>query len=153
MSLPAELTEAVVNPTATEPANKDAVTVFTNQQGVWNDYAGIYEKPPGRKWNGRFWEKVAVKRKAQRSSSISGDTKKSRTKRTREDSGDENHQEKAESRKRKNPSKSTVDTERKTVAQVGAVRQQTVSNENHPKWCRRPLQFAVPCRAPVLRLP
>eukprot|EP00644_Phytophthora_capsici_P018669 jgi/Phyca11/21815/fgenesh1_pg.PHYCAscaffold_129_\ len=61
----------------------------------------------------------------ERSSSISGDTKKSRTKRTREDSGDENHQEKAESRKRKNQSKSTVDTERKTVAQVGAVRQQT----------------------------
>ncbi|OWY97295.1 hypothetical protein PHMEG_00032216 [Phytophthora megakarya] len=53
ISLPAELTEAVVNATASEPPNKEAVTVFTNQQGIWNDYAGIYERPPGRKWNGR----------------------------------------------------------------------------------------------------
>lgn len=136
MSLPAELTEAVMNSTAAEPANKDAVTVFTNQQGVWNDYAGIYERPPGRKWNGRFWEKVPTKRKTKRSPSTPAEPRKTRAKRTRDESGDDTPQEKTESRKRKTASKPTADTGRSTVARVGAMRQPEAANHSNRKCIR-----------------
>ncbi|OWZ05445.1 hypothetical protein PHMEG_00022468, partial [Phytophthora megakarya] len=131
MSLPAELTEAVVNATATEPANQDAVTVFTNQQGVWNDYAGIYETPPGRKWNGRFWEKVSTKRKARRSPSTPpAETRQSRAKRTRDDSGDEEPPEKS-SQKRKAATKTAIDVGSSQVARVGALRQSETATLCH----------------------
>ncbi|OWY96787.1 hypothetical protein PHMEG_00032860 [Phytophthora megakarya] len=55
-----------------------------------NDYAVIYKTLPGRKWNGRFWEKVSTNRKVRRSPSTpSAEARKSRAKRTRDDSGDE----------------------------------------------------------------
>ncbi|KAG1696422.1 hypothetical protein DVH05_028636 [Phytophthora capsici] len=150
MSLPAELTEAVVNSTTAEPANKDAVTVFTNQQGIWNDYAGIYERPPGRKWNGRFWEKVVAKRKVQRSSSTTTETKKPRAKRTREDSGDESTNEKTEPKKRKASAKTAADTGRSTVARVGAIRQSVTSNTSSPGCfrCGAKDHYSPQCSAP-----
>ncbi|OWZ03689.1 LOW QUALITY PROTEIN: hypothetical protein PHMEG_00024533 [Phytophthora megakarya] len=118
ISLPTELTEAVVNSTAAEPPNKEAVTVFTNQQGIWNDYAGIYERPPGQKWNGRFWEQIAATRKARRRSP-------STPSRIRDEPTDEEPAEKPASRKRKSTAKpATTEATKSPVARIAGVQRQ-----------------------------
>ncbi|GMF41062.1 unnamed protein product [Phytophthora fragariaefolia] len=31
------------------------VAMFTNPQGIYNKYSGKWDKPPGHKWNGKYW--------------------------------------------------------------------------------------------------
>ncbi|OWZ06565.1 LOW QUALITY PROTEIN: hypothetical protein PHMEG_00021160 [Phytophthora megakarya] len=134
ISLPDELTEAVVNATAAEPPNKDAVTVFTNQQGTWNDYAGIYERPPGRKWNGRPLRRrrhggVLPPRQQQK-------RKKTRAKRNREEPTDEEPADKPSSRKRKTTANPAAETAKGQVARVAGVLKQEANSSSRQECYR-----------------
>ncbi|KAE9006288.1 hypothetical protein PF005_g23938 [Phytophthora fragariae] len=38
--------------------------MFTNPQGIYNKYSGKWDKPPGHKWNGKYWyEPLKAERK------------------------------------------------------------------------------------------
>ncbi|OWZ04037.1 hypothetical protein PHMEG_00024138 [Phytophthora megakarya] len=66
MALPMDLTNNVTTSVTVEQ-DTGAVALFTNPQGVWNNYSGTWKKPPGRAWNGKYWEeakKKGPKRKA-----------------------------------------------------------------------------------------
>ncbi|OWZ03867.1 hypothetical protein PHMEG_00024328 [Phytophthora megakarya] len=57
MALPVDLTNNVTTSVAVEQ-DTGAVALFTNPQGVWNNYSGTWEKPPGRAWNRKYWEET-----------------------------------------------------------------------------------------------
>lgn len=39
------------------------VALFTNLQGVWNDYSGAWDVPPGHIWTGKYWVETNTERK------------------------------------------------------------------------------------------
>ncbi|OWY90280.1 hypothetical protein PHMEG_00041669 [Phytophthora megakarya] len=61
MALPVDLTNNVTTSVAVKQ-DTGAVALFTNPQGVWNNYSGTWETPPGRAWNGKYWEETKKKR-------------------------------------------------------------------------------------------
>lgn len=71
LAIPTDGTENVTEDAKTTTNTSSAPAICTNQQGVYNWPAGVYEFPPGQKWNGRFWatpgnpgKKKAEKKKA-----------------------------------------------------------------------------------------
>ncbi|OWZ04476.1 LOW QUALITY PROTEIN: hypothetical protein PHMEG_00023613 [Phytophthora megakarya] len=111
---------------------------FTNQQAIWNDYAGIYERPPGRKWNGRFWEKTTATKKAQRRSpsTPAAETKKTRAKRNREEPTDDEPADKPSSRKRKTTANPVAETAKGQVARVAGVQRQEANSSSRQECYR-----------------
>lgn len=67
------------------------VALFTNPQGVWNDYSGTWDVPPGHTWNGKYWvaTKSGRKRTQDAQTSSKNPERKSRSHRDEESSGAE----------------------------------------------------------------
>ncbi|OWZ08578.1 hypothetical protein PHMEG_00018854 [Phytophthora megakarya] len=80
MALPTEAESTVANAVAVEP-DAGSVALFTNPQGIWNNYTGTWEQPAGRVWNGKYWKsstfheskKPEAKKKSRREREESGD--------------------------------------------------------------------------------
>ncbi|ETP09474.1 hypothetical protein F441_14661, partial [Phytophthora nicotianae CJ01A1] len=53
--LPTELKMASAGGATAAEAEHGTLALFTNPQGVWNDYSGAWDVPAGRVWNGKFW--------------------------------------------------------------------------------------------------
>ncbi|ETP05179.1 hypothetical protein F441_18173 [Phytophthora nicotianae CJ01A1] len=67
--LPTELKMASVGGATAAEAEHGTLALFTNPQGVWNEYSGTWDVPAGRVWNGKFWYEP---RKASRKRSTEG---------------------------------------------------------------------------------
>ncbi|KAK1930172.1 hypothetical protein P3T76_014405 [Phytophthora citrophthora] len=63
LTIPIEKPVETVDENAVMKQVSDAMAVCNNQQGVYNVPAGVYEFPPGKSWNGRYW---AVKQKPEK---------------------------------------------------------------------------------------
>ncbi|ETP36094.1 hypothetical protein F442_15887 [Phytophthora nicotianae P10297] len=53
--LPTELKMASAGGATAAEAEHGTLALFTNPQGVWNEYSGTWDVPAGRVWNGKFW--------------------------------------------------------------------------------------------------
>ncbi|KAJ8579185.1 hypothetical protein ON010_g6 [Phytophthora cinnamomi] len=53
MHLPVEMMHH--QPTTDVDRDPGVIALFTNPQGVWNNFWGTWDKPPGREWNGKYW--------------------------------------------------------------------------------------------------
>ncbi|OWZ20909.1 hypothetical protein PHMEG_0004620 [Phytophthora megakarya] len=60
IALPTEARSTVANAVAVE-SDTGSVALFTNPQGVWNNYTGTWELPVGRVWNGKYWSESKKK--------------------------------------------------------------------------------------------
>ncbi|KAK1928917.1 hypothetical protein P3T76_015557 [Phytophthora citrophthora] len=47
--------DSAIEMTLTTPTDPDWA-IFSNPQGVWNKFTGIWDIPEGRVWNGRYWD-------------------------------------------------------------------------------------------------
>ncbi|OWY98724.1 hypothetical protein PHMEG_00030443 [Phytophthora megakarya] len=54
---------------------RQAVALFTNPQGVYNTFAGTWDSPPGRSWNGKYWAEQKVKTARQTAMTTGGQPK------------------------------------------------------------------------------
>lgn len=66
--LPAELQVANDGGMTAAEGEHGTLALFTNPQGVWNEYSGTWDVPSGRIWNGKFWyesKKASRKRSAE----------------------------------------------------------------------------------------
>ncbi|POM62730.1 hypothetical protein PHPALM_28066 [Phytophthora palmivora] len=62
---------------------KQAVALFINPQGVYNEYSGTWDPPPGHLWNGKYWyepRKTARKTMSTISTSTKTEARKSAAK-------------------------------------------------------------------------
>lgn len=55
MVVPGVGVRGVTNSTAYVAPTDPDWAIFSNPQGVWNKYTGIWDIPDGRTWNGRYW--------------------------------------------------------------------------------------------------
>ncbi|OWZ16705.1 hypothetical protein PHMEG_0009456 [Phytophthora megakarya] len=94
MTLPTEAGSTVANAVAVEP-DAGSVALFTNPQGVWNNYTGTWEQPAGRVWNGKYWsesKKKGFRKKSVKSSTYHESKKpgtKQKSRRERNESDDD----------------------------------------------------------------
>ncbi|ETL31033.1 hypothetical protein L916_16055 [Phytophthora nicotianae] len=94
--LPAGMVEA--SQMTTTDGEAGAVVLFTNPQGVWNDYSGTWDVSLGHVWSGKYWvETMAEQKRAARNlqSQARGNPKRSerkvRNQRDTDDSDEESN--------------------------------------------------------------
>ncbi|KAE9308974.1 hypothetical protein PF008_g20830 [Phytophthora fragariae] len=97
--------------------------MFTNPQGIYNKYSGKWDKPPGHKWNGKYWYEPL---KAERKRTAAGEN---RSEQKKPASREKMRQEKADAA---GSSGSESDTKPRRKRLKAAVRQAT-AQENTTK--------------------
>lgn len=78
--LPSEILATGAGGSSTTSKDATGVALFTNPQGVFNDYSGTWDVPPGRVWNGKFWAETRKSEKKKPKSSRLHDSKKTEKK-------------------------------------------------------------------------